>query len=62
MVSFELSPVIVMGFVADLEHVSVCWGRDRTTIESLKNLTRQTNPFSKSTTETLKQDVKSVRS
>ena len=30
--------------------------------ESLTNLTQQTKPYSKSTTETLKQDFKSVKS
>ena len=60
--SFELSTVISKVLVA--EHVFVCRGMYRITIEnieSLKNLTQQTNPHSKSTTETLKQDVKSVK-
>ena len=49
---FDLSSVISKVFFAD--HVFV--------FESLKNLTQQTNPNSKSTIETLIQDVKSVES
>ena len=65
MYSFGLSSVISKVFVADFEHEFVWWERCRITIVIvliLKYLTQQTNIYSKSTTEALKQDVKSVKS
>ena len=63
--SFELSFVISKVFVANFEHVFVCWGRYRITIAVLRIIEKPypaNKPYSKSTTETLKQDVKSVKS
>ena len=62
--SFELSFVISKVFVADFEHVFVCWGRYRITIAVLRiiiNLTLQTKPYSKSTTETLNKMLNLLR-
>ena len=62
--SFELFSVISV-FVADFEHVFVCWGRYRITIAVLRIIEKPypaNKPYSKSTTETLKQDVKSAKS
>ena len=63
--SFELSSVISDVFVADFEHVFVCWGRYRITITVLRIIEKPypaNQSLLKSTTETLKQDVKSVKS
>ena len=52
-------------FGADFEHVFVCWKRHRTkaiVALILKYLAQQTNTCSKLAAETLKQDVKSVKS
>ena len=60
MFSFGLSFVIFKVFVADFEHVFVCWKRYRTktiVVLILKYLAQQ----KMSVAETLKQDVKSVK-
>ena len=67
MFTFGLPSVISKASVADSEHVFVCWGRyfriRRTAVVLiLKYVTQQPNTYSKSTTETLKQDVKSFKS
>ena len=65
MLSFGFSSVIFKVFVADLEHVYICWKIYRITVIVLlilKCITHQTNTCSKSATEILKQDVKSVKS
>ena len=65
MFSFGLSSVISKVFVADFEHVIVYWKIYSTkTIATLilKYLAQQTNTYSKSAAETLKQEVKSVKS
>ena len=52
-------------FVAEFHHVFVCCKRYRITIILpliLKYLAQQTDTYSRSVTETLKQDVKSVKS
>ena len=57
MFSFGLSSVISKVFVADFEHVFVCWKRYSTktiVILILKYLAQQTNAYSKSAAETLK--------
>ena len=57
MFSFGLSSVISKVFVADFEHVIVCWERYSTktiVILILKYLVQQTNTYSKSAAETLK--------
>ena len=54
---FGLSSVISKVFVADFEHVIVCWERYSTktiVILILKHLVQQTNTYSKSAVETLK--------
>ena len=54
---FGLSSVISKVFVADFEHVIVCWERYSTktiVILILKYLVQQTNTYSKSAAETLK--------
>ena len=63
--SFGLSPVICKVFVADSEHVFVCWKRYSTEFIAdliLKYLAQQTNTFPKSAAEALKQEVKSFKS
>ena len=55
--SFGLSSVIFKVSVADSEHEY-----QLLLFESLKNLSQQTNTHSKLATETLKQNVKSVKS
>ena len=55
--SFELSFVISKVSVADFEH-----DQQLLLFESLEYLSQQTNTYSKLATETLKQDVKSVKS
>ena len=65
MFSFGLYSVISKVFVADFEHVFVYRKRYRTkTIVALllKYPVQQTNNYSKSAAQTLKQDVKSVKS
>ena len=65
MFSFGLYSVISKVFVADFEHVFVYWKRYRTkttVVLILKYLAQQTNTYSKSAAEFLKQDVKSVKS
>ena len=65
MFSFGLSSVISKVFVADCEHVFFCWKRYSTktiVVLILKYLAQQTNTYSKSAAETLKQEVKSVKS
>ena len=64
MFSFGLSSVIFKVSVADFEHVFVCWERYRTTIVVLRTLGMPypAKIYSKSTTETLKQDLKSIKS
>ena len=65
MFSFGLYSVISKVFVADFEHVLVYWKRYRTkttVVLILKYLAQQTNTYSKSAAEFLKQDVKSVKS
>ena len=65
MFSFGLSSVISKVFVADFEHVFVCLKRYSTktiVVLILKYLAQQTNTYSKSAAETLKQDVKSIKS
>ena len=62
---FGLSSVISKVSVADFENLLVCWKRYSTkTIVALilKYLAQQTNTYSKSVAETLKQEVKSVKS
>ena len=57
MFPFGLSPVISKVFVADFEHVFVCWKRYSTktiVVLILKYLAQQTNTYSKSAAETLK--------
>ena len=64
MFSSGLSSVISKAFVADFEHVFVCWKRYRAkaiVVLILKYLAQQTNTYSFSAVETLKQDVKSVK-
>ena len=65
MFPFGLSSVISKVFVTDFEHVFVCWKRYRTkttVVLTLKYLAQQINAYSQSAVETLKQDVKSVKS
>ena len=65
MFSFGLSSVMSKVFVADFKHVFVWWKRYSTktiAILILKYLAQKTNTYSKSATETLKQEVKSVKS
>ena len=65
MFSFGLSSVIFKVFVADFEHVFVCWKRYRTktiVVLILKYLAQQINTYSKAAAETLKEYVKSVKS
>ena len=62
--SFELFSVISKISFADFEHVFVCLERYRKTIavvQIIKYLTKQTNIYSNLVTETLKQDVNSVK-
>ena len=57
MFSFRLSSVISKVFVADFEHVFVCWKRYSTktiAVPILKYLGHQANTYSKSAAETLK--------
>ena len=55
MFSFGLSSVISKVFVADFEHVFVYWERYRIIVVLiLKDLSQQTNTYSKSATEILK--------
>ena len=57
MFSFRLSPVVSKVFVADFEHVFVCWKRYSTkpiVVLNLKYLGQQANTYSKSAAETLK--------
>ena len=57
MFSFGLSSLISKVFVADFEHVFVCWKRYSTktiVVLILKYLAQQTNTYSKSAAETLK--------
>ena len=52
-------------FVADFEHMSVCWKGYRTkaaVVLILKYLTQQSSTYSKPEVESLKQDVKSDKS
>ena len=62
--SFGLSPVTSKVSVTDFKHAFVCWERYRITIVVLRilELPYPTIKYSKSTTETLKQDAKSVKS
>ena len=64
MFSFGLSPVIFKVSVADFEHVFICWKRFRITIAVLGNLEipYPANKYSNSTTETLKENVKLIKS
>ena len=65
MFSSGLSSVISKVLVADFEHVFVYWKRYRIAVIVLlilKYFAQQTNSYSKSTTETLKQDVKFAKS
>ena len=65
MLSFELSSVISKVFAADFEHVFVCSKRYSTkaiVVLILKHLAQKTNTYSKLAAETLKQEVKSVKS
>ena len=65
MFPFGLSSVISKVFVADFEHVFVCWKRYRTktiVVLMIKYLTQRTSTYSKSAVETLKVDVKSAKS
>ena len=65
MFSFRLSSVISKVFVADFEHVFVCWKRYRTktiVVLILKYIGRQKSTYSMSPVETLKTDVKSAKS
>ena len=60
-----LSFLIFKVFITGYEYVFVCWKRYSTiTIVALilKYLAQQTNTYSKSAAETLKQEVKSVKS
>ena len=64
MFSFGLLSVISKVFVADFEHVYVCWKRYSTKVVIvliLKYLAKETNTYSKPAEETLKQEVKSVK-
>ena len=62
--SFGLSSAIFKVFVADFEHVFVCWERYGMTIVVLRilEIPYLANKYSKSTREPLKQGVKSVKS
>ena len=64
MFSFRLSSVISKVSIADFEHVFAFWERYRIAIGVLwiLEIPYPTNKYSKSTTETLRQDVKSVKS
>ena len=64
MFSFELYSVISKVSVPNFEHVFVSWERSRITIVVLRILEIHypTSKYSKSTTETLKQDVKCAKS
>ena len=55
MFSSGLSSVISKVFVAEFRHVFVCW--EIVVAAILKYFTQQTNNYSKSATEALKQDV-----
>ena len=64
MFSFGLSSVISKVFVANFQHMFVCWNRYRTkTIVALipRDLAWQTSTYSKSAVETLKEDVQSAK-
>ena len=65
MFSFELSSVISEAFVADFEHVFICWGRYRITIAVLR-IIEKPYPAKKSllkvNNRNLEQDLKSVKS
>ena len=65
MFSFGLSSVISKVFVADFEHVFVCWKRYSTktiVVLILKYLAQQTNTYSKSAAETLKANCRDCAS
>ena len=64
MFSFGLSSVIFKVFVADFEHAIASWERYRITIFVLQDFETpySAKKYSKSTTETLKQDMKFVKS
>ena len=65
MFSFELSSFILKVFFADFEYIFVLWGRYRITIAALRITEKPypaKNPYSKSKTQMLKQDVKFVKS
>ena len=65
MFSFGLSSVISKFLVAEFKHVFAYWERYKVTIifaRIPKYLAQQTNTYSKSVTETLKWDVKYVKS
>ena len=64
MFSFGLSSVISKVFVANFQHMFVCWKRYRTksiVVLIPKYLAWQTSTYSKSAVETLKEDVQSVK-
>ena len=61
MFSFGLSSVISKAFVVDFEHVFVCWETYRIVLQILE-IPYPANKYLKSTTENLKQEVKSVKS
>ena len=64
MFSFRLSSDTFRASVADFEHVFVCCERYRIVIVVLRilEIPYPANKYSKPTTETLKQDVKSIKS
>ena len=64
MFSFGLSSVISQVSIADFAHVFVCWERYIISIvvPRILEIPYPANKYSKSTTETLTQDVKSVKS
>ena len=63
MLSFGLSRAIFKASVADFEHVFFCWKRYRITIVVLEilEIPCPANKYSNSTTDALKQDMKSVK-
>ena len=67
MFSFRSSSVVSKVSVADFEHLFFCWEKyfkiRKTIVVALilKELTQQTNTYSKSATEILKQDMISVK-
>ena len=64
MFSFGLFSVIFKVSFADFEKVFVCWERYRITIVVIRilEITYSASKYSKSTTETLKQDAKFAKS